>query len=114
MGNPTSPFEKGLRLMGAQQQLAARSLINMIEMISTSTHRYAEQSSAFTREAMDLIGEASKTTDPAELARLQQQWAQTCLKYGQDQTRTSMQFVEHCGLQALNLVAPPLEDKDSK
>lgn len=100
--------------MGAQQQLAARSLINMIEMISTSTHRYAEQSQAFTREALDLINKASKTTDPAQLAQLQEQWTRTCLKYGQDQTRASIQFVEHCGLQALNLVAPPSEDKENQ
>ncbi len=113
MSDTTSPFEKGLRLMGAQQQLAARSLINLIEMISTSTHRYAEQSSAFTREAMDLIGEASRTTDAERLAELQKQWADTCLKYGQDQTRASMQFVEQCGVQALKMVRP-VDTKDAE
>lgn len=101
------PFESGLRMMGAQQQLAARSLINLIEMISTTSRRYAEGTSNFTRDAYDLMQEASETRDPAKLAELQKRWAQTCLKYGQDQTRASMNFVEQCGKQALNVAAKP-------
>ncbi len=105
------PFETGLRMMGAQQQLAARSLINLIEMISTTSRRYAEGTSSFTREAYDLMKEATETRDPAALAELQQKWARTCLKYGQDQTRASMTFVEQCGKQALNSAATAPDTK---
>ncbi len=107
----SGPFESGLRMMGAQQQLAARSLINLIEMISTTSRRYAEGTSAFTREAYDLMKEAAETRDPAALAELQQKWARTCLKYGQDQTRASMTFVEQCGKQALNSAATARDTK---
>ncbi len=105
MTGPTSPFESGLRLMEAQQQLAARSLINLIEMISTTSHRYAEGTSDFTREALDLMNAAAQKHDPASLAELQRQWSETCVKYGQNQTRAAMAFVESCGLQALNVAA---------
>lgn len=91
--------------MTAQQQLATRSLINLIEMVSTSSHLYAEGTGAFTREAIELMAEASRTRDPARLAELQKQWAATCVKYGQDQTRATMAFVEQFGTQALNLSA---------
>jgi len=106
MTDPSSPFEKGFRLMGAQQQLAARSLINLIEMISTSSHRYARETTSFTREALELVNEAARTRDAKALHALQQKWTETCLKYGQDQTRATMSFVEQCGLQALNVSAP--------
>lgn len=98
----TGPFGNPLRMMGAQQQLAARSLVNLIEMISTTSHRYAEETTAFTRDALELMREASVTRDPGALAELQQKWAQTCLKYSQDQTRATMTFVENCGKQALS------------
>ncbi|ESQ77754.1 phasin [Asticcacaulis sp. AC402] len=101
----SSPFENGLRLMEAQQQLAARSLIHLIEMISTTSHRYASETNAFTEEALDLMRDAAQTRDPAALAELQQKWAQTCLKYGQNQSRAAMTFVEQCGQQALNTAA---------
>lgn len=101
-----SPFESGLRMMGAQQQLAARSLINLIEMISTTSRRYAEDTQAFTRDAYELMKEASETRDPAALSELQQKWTKTCLKYGQDQTKATMTFVQNCGKQALNSAAP--------
>ncbi|ESQ81289.1 phasin [Asticcacaulis sp. YBE204] len=114
MTNPDSPFEKGLKMMGAQQQLATRSLVNLIEMISTSSHRYAQETTDFTRDALSLMQEASRTRDPAELRELQSQWAKTCVKYSQNQTRATMTFVEQCGLQALNTAAttakPPQSD----
>jgi len=100
-----SPFESGLRLMADQQQRAARSLINLIEMISTTSHRYAEDTTAFTQEALALMKEASSQSDAASMAELQKRWAATCLKYGQDQTRATMQFVEQCGKQALNVAS---------
>ncbi|CAL4866351.1 hypothetical protein MMA231_00591 [Asticcacaulis sp. MM231] len=104
-----SPFENGLRLMADQQQRAARSLINLIEMISTTSHRYAQDTTAFTQEALALMNEAAKKQDPSAIAELQKQWAATCLKYGQDQTKATMQFVEQCGKQALTVAAhmPP-------
>ena len=104
------PFETGLRMMGAQQQLAARSLINLIEMISTTSRRYAEDTQAFTRDAYELMKEASETRDPAALSELQQKWTKTCLKYGQDQTKATMTFVQQCGKQALNSAAPVQDD----
>ncbi len=102
---PNGPFETGIRMMGAQQQLATRSLINLMEMITSNSQRYAQASAAFTREAFDLMKEAAETRDPATLAELQQKWARTCVKYGQDQTRATMTFVEQCGKQALNSAA---------
>ncbi len=105
MTTPLSPFESGLRLMKAQQQLAARSLINLIEMISTTSHRYANDTTAFTQEALALMNEAAANRDPAALADLQKRWTAICLKYGQDQTRAGMSFVEQCGQQALNVAA---------
>jgi hypothetical protein len=110
----SSPFENGLKLMEAQQQLAARSLINLIEMISTTSHRYASDTTSFTQEALDLMRAAAQTRDPAALADLQKTWAATCMKYGQNQSRAAMAFVEQCGLQALNTAArhaPPAADK---
>lgn len=104
------PFESGLKMMGAQQQLAARSLINLIEMISTTSRQYAEETSAFTRDAFGLMQEAAGTRDPASLAELQQKWARTCLKYGHEQTRATMNFVEQCGKQALTSAAAPSTD----
>lgn len=118
---PSTPFEQGLRLMGAQQQLAARSLINLIEMISTSSLRYAEQTEAFTRDAVELMGQAAQAHTPQDLGDLQKKWTDTCLKYGQSQTRATMAFVEHCGVQALNAAAhletdiaetPPAQKED--
>jgi hypothetical protein len=120
MGETSSPFGKGpfgeegpfgnpLRMMGAQQQLAARSLVNLIEMISTTSHRYAQETTAFTRDALELMREASTTRDPGSLAELQQRWAQTCLKYSQDQTRATMAFVEQCGKQALSTASNGVE-----
>lgn len=100
-----SPFESGLRLMEAQQQLAARSLINLIAMISTTSTRMASETGDFTREALDLMNEAATRHDPAGLAEVQQKWSALCLKYGQTQTRAAMSFVEHCGQQALNVAA---------
>ncbi len=105
MTTPLSPFESGLRLMKAQQQLAARSLINLIEMISTTSHRYANDTTAFTQEALALMNEAAANRDPAAFAELQKRWTAVCLKYGQDQTRAGMSFVEQCGQQALNVAA---------
>ncbi len=98
-------FENGLRMMEAQQQRAARSLINLIEMISTTSRRYAEDTTAFTEEAMSLMTDAATARDATQLADLQKKWAQTCMKYGQDQTRATMTFVEQCGLQALTVAA---------
>ena len=113
-----SPFENGLRLMADQQQRAARSLINLIEMISTTSHRYAQDTTAFTQEALALMNEAARKQDPAAIADLQKQWAATCLKYGQDQTKATMHFVEQCGKQALTVAAhiPPVSEAtpDSK
>ena len=100
-----SPFESGLRLMEAQQQLAARSLINLIEMVSTTSHRMASDTTAFTQDALKLMNEAATTRDPSSLGDLQKKWADTCMKYSQTQTRASMAFVEQCGLQALNVAA---------
>ncbi len=105
MSDSPSPFESGLRMMEAQQQLAARSLINLIEMISTTSHRYAQDTSDFTRDALDLMNDAARQHDPASLADVQKRWSETCLKYGQTQTRAAMAFVEQCGLQALNVAA---------
>lgn len=105
MSKPPSPFEAGLKLMGTQQQLAARSLVNLIEMISASSHRYAQETTDFTRDAVSLMQKATTTRDAAEIAELQNQWARTCLKYGENQTRATMQFVEQCGQQALNIAA---------
>ena len=105
MSDIPSPFESGLRLMEAQQQLAARSLINLIEMISTTSSRMASETGSFTQEALDLMNEAARKHDPASLAELQQKWSALCLKYGQTQTRAAMSFVEHCGQQALNVAA---------
>ncbi len=106
------PFEANLNMMGAHQQLAARSLLNMIEMITATSQRYAAETTAFTREAFDLMKEAANTHDPAVLADLQQRWTRTCVKYGQDRTRAAMTFVEQCGKQALNTAAetPPPKD----
>lgn len=112
MTTPSS-FENGLRLMADQQQRAARSLINLIEMISTTSHRYAEDTAAFTQEAIALMNEASAKHDAASMADLQKRWAATCLKYGQDQTRATMTFVEQCGKQALN-VASHAQDSSPK
>jgi len=105
MNKTYSPFETGFRLMGVQQQLAARSLVNLIEMISASSHRYAQETTDFTQDAVSLMQKAAITRDPAELAELQRQWANTCLKYGENQTRATMQFVEQCGQQALTIAA---------
>lgn len=105
MSKPQSPFEAGLKLMGTQQQLAARSLVNLIEMISASSHRYAQETTDFTRDAVSLMQKATATRDAGEIAELQNQWAKTCLKYGENQTRATMQFVEQCGQQALNIAA---------
>ncbi|MFT4091792.1 MAG: phasin [Asticcacaulis sp.] len=105
MIKPQSPFETGLKLMGAQQQLAARSLINLIEMISASSHRYTQETTDFTRDAVSLMQKASTTRDAGEIAELQNQWTRTCMKYGENQTRATMQFVEQCGQQALNIAA---------
>ncbi len=100
-----SPFENGLKLMEAQQQLAARSLINLIEMISTTSHRYAAEQAAFTQETIELMNAAARPQDAASLAELQKRWAETCLKYSQNQSRAAMAFVEQCGLQALSMAA---------
>jgi len=100
-----SPFESGLKMMEAQSQLAARSLINLIEMISASSHRYAEETGNFTREALSLMNEAATARDPAQVSELQKRWTETCLKYGQERTAATMQFVEQCGQQALNVAA---------
>ncbi len=105
MSQPETPFEQGLRLMGAQQQLAARSLLNLIEMISTSSRRYAEDTQAFARDAVDLMGQASHVHSPQDLGDLHKKWTDTCLKYGQSQTRATMAFVEQCGAQALSAAA---------
>ena len=101
----SSPFENGLRLMEAQQQLAARSLINLIEMISSTSHRYAADTTAFTKDALELMNAAAKPQDAASLAALQKQWTETCVKYSQNQSRAAMAFVEQCGQQALNMAA---------
>ncbi len=108
---PISPFENGLRLMEAQQQLAARSLINLIEMVSTTSHRYAADTSAFTQEAVELMNAAAKPQDAASLAELRTRWAQTCVKYSQSQSRAAMAFVEQCGLQALSMAARRADDQ---
>lgn len=100
-----SPFENGLRLMEAQQQLAARSLLNLIEMISTTSTRMASDTSAFSQEAMRLMTAAAAAPDPAALAEVQKQWADTCLKYGQNQTQAGVAFLQQCGLQAINAAA---------
>jgi uncharacterized membrane protein len=105
MSLPPTPFEQGLRLMGAHQQLAARSLINLIEMVSTSSRRYAEDTQAFTRDAVALMGQAAQAHTPHDLGELHKKWTDTCLKYGQSQTRATMAFVEQCGAQALNAAA---------
>ena len=105
MSQPLTPFEQGLRLMEAQQQLAARSLLNLIEMISTSSRRYAEDTQAFAHDAVELMTEAAHVHTPQDLGDLQKKWADTCLKYGQSQTRATMAFVEQCGAQALNAAA---------
>jgi hypothetical protein len=109
-----SPFENGLRLMADQQQRAARSLINLIEMISTTSHRYAEDTAAFTQEAIALMNEASTKHDTASMADLQKRWAATCLKYGQDQTKATMTFVEQCGKQALNVASHAQDSSPQK
>ncbi|MDI7776114.1 phasin [Asticcacaulis sp. EMRT-3] len=100
-----SSFEAGLKLMEAQSQLAARSLINLIEMISTSTHRYSEDTDHFTQEAMRLMNAAASAPDAAALAEVQKRWAETCLTYGKDRTQATLNFVEQCGQQALNIAA---------
>jgi len=102
-----SPFENGLRLMEAQQQLAARSLLNLIEMISTTSTRMASDTTAFSQEALRLMNAASAARDPAALAEVQKEWAEICLKYGQNQTQASMVFLQQCGLQAINAAARP-------
>ncbi|WAC46885.1 phasin [Asticcacaulis sp. SL142] len=99
------PFEQGLKLMGAQQQLATRSLLNLVEMITASSHRYASQTTAFAEDAVRLMKEASAVRDPQGLTDLQKEWTQTCVKYSENQARTTMQFVEQCGKQALNTAA---------
>jgi hypothetical protein len=117
MTTPSSPFDKGLKMMSAQQELAARNLVNLIEMISTSSHRYAKDTTALTQEAMDLMKAASQTKDVTGLAGLQKQWADAVVKYGQDQTRASVSFLEQCGQQALNVACglkPEGEDKSAK
>jgi len=117
MTTPSSPFDKGLKMMSAQQELAARNLVNLIEMISTSSHRYAKDTTSLTQEAVDLMKEAAKTKDVTGLASLQKQWAEAVIKYGQDQTRASVSFLEQCGQQALNMASgltPDGEDKSSK
>ena len=106
-----SPFESGLKLMEAQQQLAARSLINLIEMVSTTSHRMASDTNAFTQDALKLMNEAAANHDPSSLSDLQKKWTETCLKYSQNQTRASMAFVQQCGLQALNVAAKAPIDK---
>ena len=105
MNEPLTPFEQGLRLMGAQQQLATRSLVNLIEMISTSSRRYAEETQAFAKDAVGLMTEAAQVHTPQDLGDLHKKWTDTCVKYGQSQTRATMAFVEQCGAQALNAAA---------
>jgi len=112
MTTTPSPFEHGLRLMEAQQERATRSLINLIEMISTTSHRYAQDTTAFTRDAMALINEASTQRDAQALSDLQKKWAETCVKYSQNQTRATMAFVEQCGLQALNVATKSAQHTD--
>lgn len=102
---PENPFEKGLQMMTAQQQLAARSLVNLIEMISTSSHRYAEDTKALTQEALSLMNAAKDTKDMASLSSLHKQWADAVVKYSQDQTRTGIHFLEQCGQQAIDLAS---------
>ena len=85
-----------------RSSVTARSLINMIEMISTSSHRYADTTSSFTREAGP--GQEAATMRPG-LARGIATTMGPDLKYGQDQTRATMSFVEQCGFQALNTTA---------
>ena len=98
-------FDHAFKVMGATQQLMARSLINLIEMISTSSHRYARDNSAFTDEALLLMQKAAAAREPDSLRELQNAWAQTCMKFSQSQTRATMGFVEQFGQQVLGTIA---------
>ena len=95
----------GLGLMNAQSRLAAQSLINIIEMVSTQSHLYAQNNQVFVKDALDLMTKARQVRTLEELTALQQQWTKTCLNYGRDQSDTSRNFVEQCGLQALSIAA---------
>jgi hypothetical protein len=98
-------FGHAFKVMGATQQLMVRSLINLIEMISTSSHRYTQGNSAFTEEALSLMQRASAAKDPESARALQKEWADTCLKFSQSQTRMTMGFVEQFGKQVLGTMA---------
>jgi hypothetical protein len=98
-------FGHAFKVMGATQQLMVRSLVNLIEMISTSSHRYTEGNSTFTNEALLLMQKASAARDPDSVRALQKEWADTCMKFSQSQTRMTMGFVEQFGQQVLGTIA---------
>jgi hypothetical protein len=108
----SSPFDKGLKLMTAHQELAARNLVNLIEMISTSSHRYAEGTKALSEEAMRLMSEAAQTKDVTTLSGLQKQWGEAVIKYSKDQTHAGVSFLEQCGQQALDMASNITETSD--
>ena len=101
----SSAFAQSLSLMGSTQQLAARSLINLIEMISSNSHQYVQENQAFAKEAFELVQKAATVSSPDDIGAIQKSWTDTCMKYGQNQTQTTMNFIQQCGAQALSVAA---------
>jgi hypothetical protein len=54
---------------------------------------------------MSLMQKATATRGPESLRDLQKEWAQTCMKFSQSQTRATMGFVEQFGQQVLGTIA---------
>jgi len=101
---------EALAYMSSTQQLAARTLINMIDIISTRSHALSASHKAFSDVAIDLMQQASLNRDPAKLQTLQSEWAKACLTYGQSQSESYLHFVEHCGTQALKVCSDLAEN----
>lgn len=100
-----NPFSNSLKLMTSQHELVTRNLVNLIEMISTSSHRYAENTRTLSEEAVKLMQAASATKDIQSLGELQRQWTEAVMSYSKDQTNTGMSFLENCGKQAISLAS---------
>jgi hypothetical protein len=102
---PHNLFLNALKAMSAPQELAARNLLTLIDIISTQTTKSQDGNQQLSEKAMSLLSEASKTRTLEGLSQLQNQWAEAVLHYSQDQTKMGMQFLEHCGQQALGMAS---------
>jgi len=102
---PQNLFLNALKAMTAPQELAARNLLTLIDIISTQTTMTQDGNRQLSEKAMSLLSEAAKTRDYDGLTQLQTQWTEAVLSYSQDQTKMGVQFLEHCGQQALGMAS---------